>query len=687
MDGYKMTVLAVVQARMGSTRLPGKSLMPLAGLALLGWTVRAARETAGIDKTVVATSSGADDDAIAAWCAREKITCYRGSETDVLDRFAMVANAVSPDAIVRLTADCPFLDPVVVGQIVRLFLNSRDVDYVSNVSPPSWPDGLDAEIFSTKALLHAAAEATAREDREHVTAYIRRNAYRFKSKNINCPIPGLSGERWTVDTLDDFHFAEALTRHINPNVAAKHTDILDVLARNPDIRKISAEVTRRKPVDNDMALYLPGDFETSNQLLVRAEKVIPLGAQTFSKSKIQYPEKHAPLFLSHGAGGRVYDVDGNEYVDLVGGLLPNVLGYCDADVDNAIRDQLNQGISFSLSTELETKLAEMLVSLIPSAEQVRFFKNGTDATSAAVRLSRGVTGRDRIIVCGYHGWQDWYIGSTTRNRGVPGVVQGLTHKVPYNDVAAVAECLRKHPDEVAALVMEPVVNVAPMDGYFDELKALLHKNGCLLVFDEVVTGFRFSEGGAQTVFGVTPDLSAFGKAMANGMPISALVGRADLMSEMSDVFISGTFGGEALSLAAAIATVEKISSENVIKFLWDNGGSLADEVQTLIIKHALGDVIGLTGYPVWKILAFKGHKNASANQLKTLFVIEMIKHRVLVNASHNLCFAHTSEDFAHVIAAYDATLSKFAEALRCADFSDFLPCPVIEPVFSVRTTS
>lgn len=682
-----MNVLAIVQARMGSNRLPGKSLKPLAGLPLLGWTVRAARATAGIDDVVVATSTGRENDPIEAWCKDQGIGCYRGSETDVLDRFALVAKALSPRAIVRLTADCPFLDPVIVGQLVRIYLNADGVDYVSNVNPPSWPDGLDAEVVSTASLLEAAEQATSQADREHVTAYIRRNGYRYKAKNLVCPIPGLAEERWTVDTPEDFAFAEAIAAHIDIDVPASHTKVLDVLQSHPELRQISVDVVRRKPVAKDIGLYGPERFETSNRMLERAERVIPLGAQTFSKSKIQYPEKRAPLFLNHGLGGKVYDVDGNEYVDLVGGLLPNVLGYCDPDVDGAIRDQLNRGISFSLSTALETTLAEKLVGLIATAEQVRFFKNGTDATSAAVRLARGCTGRDRILVCGYHGWQDWYIGSTTRNLGVPGVVQSLTTKVPYNDLGAVAAVLKQHSGEVAALIMEPVVNVAPKDGYFDALKALLHEHGALLIFDEVVTGFRFSDGGAQKMFDARPDLSAFGKAMANGMPISALVGRADLMSAMSEVFISGTFGGEALSLAAAIATVDKIGRENVIQALWQKGEYLATRVDALIEKHGLGKVVALTGYPIWKILAYTAHENASANELKTLFVIEMIKRGVLVNASHNLCFAHSDEDLAHVIAAYDGTLGVMAELLARGPIAGALPSPVIEPVFSVRTTS
>ena len=327
----------------------------------------------------------------------------------------------------------------------------------------------------------------------------------------------------------------------------------------------------------------------------RACEVIPLGSQTFSKSHIQYPDD-APMFLTRGDGARVWDVDGNEYVDLVSGLLPIVLGYRDADVDEAIRRQLGDGISFSLATELEMQLAEILVELIPCAEMVRFGKNGTDATSAAVRLARAFTERDRVAVAGYHGWQDWYIGSTARNKGVPTAVSELTHSFAFNNADALDALLASHPGQFAAVVMEPVAATEPEPGYLEEAKAIAHKHGALLVFDEVITGFRISLGGAQAHYDVTPDLACFGKAMANGMPISAVVGRADVLREMENVFFSGTFGGETLSLAAAIATIDKMRREPVIERLWQTGQTLSAGALERIARYGLQDVIDFGGY-------------------------------------------------------------------------------------------
>ena len=251
-------------------------------------------------------------------------------------------------------------------------------------------------------------------------------------------------------------------------------------------------------------------YEKSNRILEQAEKVIPLGTQTFSKSKIQFPVPLAPLYLERGQGSHVWDVDGNEYIDLVSGLLPITLGYCDPDVDGAILAQLKKGISFSLASSLELELAELMTELIPCAEMVRFGKNGTDATSAGVRLARAFTGKNHILALGYHGWQDWYIGSTTRNLGIPKEVGQFTTKVPFNDIESIITAYKSLDGDVAAIILEPFSAQVPNEGYLEFIREFATENNVVLIFDEVITGFRVHLGGAQAYYNVTPDLAAFG---------------------------------------------------------------------------------------------------------------------------------------------------------------------------------
>ncbi len=682
-----MTTVAIIQARMGASRLPGKVLEDLAGKPVLAWVVAAATATVGVDRICVATSIAEPDDAIADWCAANDMACHRGPEEDVLARFALAAKAENADIVMRLTADCPLLDPAVCAQVLQLMKRSGG-DYASNVDPASWPDGLDCEVFTVAALNTAAAEAIRPTEREHVTPFIRHRRRRFATQNLGCSLPGLAAERWTLDTPEDLKFLRAVTAKLaDPSRPPSLVEVLAVLDENPELRDINsahrrnegAAATRRE--ESVAGTYT---YKMSSALLERAEKVIPLGAQTFSKSRITFPAGTSPLFLTHGDGGRVWDVDGNEYVDLVSGLLPVVLGYRDADVDGAIRAQLDNGISFSLSNELESELAERLVEIIPCAEKVRFGKNGTDATSAAVRLARAYTGRDRIAVGGYHGWQDWYIGSTTRNKGVPKAVSDLTHTIPYGDLDTVDALMKKHAGEFAALVLEPMTVTEPPAGYLAELKELVNGHGALLVFDEIITGFRYALGGAQELFGVIPDLAAFGKAMGNGMPISTVVGRADVMDEMEQVFYSGTFGGETLSLAASIAVIDKMRREPVIETLWRTGADLATGATALIARHGLSDIIALNGKDCWKVLAFADDAKARKEATKTLFMREMHARGVLIASSHNVCYAHDGSDMARILAAYDAVLALIAEELETGELERRLGMPVNSPIFSVR---
>jgi glutamate-1-semialdehyde 2,1-aminomutase/spore coat polysaccharide biosynthesis protein SpsF len=581
------------------------------------------------------------------------------------------------------------LDPAVIAQTVRLRAVAG-VDYASNVDPPTWPDGLDCEVLTAKALQTAAREATRASDREHVTPFVRNNRDRFTAETLVSPLPGLSTERWTLDTREDLSLLVKIAGRLATDRPPSYLEVLAVLDREPQLRALNRKEERNAGFACSIAaekLDVGRRFCRSQELIERAERVIPLGSQTFSKSRLQFPPGAAPLFLTHGDGGKVYDVDGNQYIDLVSALLPNVLGYRDPDVDSAIRRQLSRGISFSLPTTLELELAERLVRHIPCAEMVRFGKNGTDATSAAVRLARAATGRDRLAMLGYHGWQDWYIGATTRNLGVPVAVSALSHLAPYGDLAALEALFAKFPGEFAAVILEPMSTVEPSPGYLQGVIDLAHQHGALAIFDEVITGFRWSLGGAQARYGVTPDLACFGKAMGNGMPISAVVGRADIMRLMEDIFYSATFGGEALSIAAAIATIDKIEREKITDRLWTVGADLMVQVRARIAAAGLGNVIGLTGAPPWAILTYTDHASATKEAIKTLFLREMIAAGVLINASHNLCYAHTEADIANVLAAYDHALAVLREALESGDVDQRLGDQVIRPVFNLRATA
>jgi glutamate-1-semialdehyde 2,1-aminomutase len=425
-------------------------------------------------------------------------------------------------------------------------------------------------------------------------------------------------------------------------------------------------------------------YNQSEALLERALKVIPLGSQTFSKSLTQYPYGVSPYFVVRGEGSRVWDADGNEYIDFINGLASITLGYKDPDVTAAVKAQLDEGVIFSLPHPIEIKVAETLCSMVPCADMVRFGKNGSDATTGAVRLARAFTGRDHIAVCGYHGWQDWYIGTTARNRGVPKAVSELTHVFPYNDLPALEQLFKKFPGEFAAVIMEPMNVMEPAPGYLESVKELAHKHGALLVFDETITGFRYSNGGAQEMLGVTPDLATFGKGLANGYPLSALAGRGDVMSLMEEIFFSFTFGGEALSLAAAHATMNKLKSCPVVDTLSLRGKRLIIELKNLIEKHGLSDYFSVVGHPSWSFLLMKDVGAYSQWQIKTYFLQEMFARGILTLGTHNLSYAHSEADIDLLIETYNTVLPLIGHAIRAETLEAALMCKPLEPLFKVR---
>jgi len=422
----------------------------------------------------------------------------------------------------------------------------------------------------------------------------------------------------------------------------------------------------------------------SLELLARSEAVIPLGSQTFSKSRTTLPVGTSPLFAERGLGSHIWDVDGNEYVDFVSGLLAISLGYRDDDVDSAVLEQMQKGTLFSLPHRIETEVAELIVELVPCAELVRFGKNGSDATSGAIRIARAYTKRDRVAVCGYHGWQDWYIGSTTRDLGVPETTKELTHKFEYNNARSLGELLDGHRGEFAAVILEPMNVAWPEEGFLEEVQRLAHDHGALLVFDETITGFRFAMGGAQELFGVIPDLATFGKGVANGHPLSIVTGRREYMRLMEDVFFSFTFGGEALSLAAAKAVIAKMRRLPVLDTIHRQGQKVLDGLAERIARHGVGGFCRVAGHPAWSFFTMTDAAPFSAYELKTFFLQEMFARGILVIGSHNMSFAHSDADVARLLTAYDEILPMLGEAVKQGDLRERLLSDPLVPLFSVR---
>ena len=405
-------------------------------------------------------------------------------------------------------------------------------------------------------------------------------------------------------------------------------------------------------------------YTNSLKLLDEAKRLIPLATQTFSKG-YQYGPSLYPKFLLSGEGAYVFDVDGNKYTDYILGLGPITLGYNYLAVNEAISKQIMSGIVFSLPHPLEIIMAELLHQVIPCAEMVRFLKTGSEACQAAVRIARAYTHRNAILYRGYHGWIDWYAIDSERPKGIPTNLKNYIESFEYNNLEHLYRIFHGHHPPIAAVIMEPTIVDPPLPGYLEEVKNMAHNNGALLIFDETVTGFRMSLGGAQEYFGVIPDLATFGKGIANGMPLSAVVGKADIMREFEEVFVSSTFGGECLSLAAGIATVNEMKSKNTIGHAWKMGMRLMNGLKDIGLDYK--------GYPCRPMIVLPKEDMES----RSLFIQEMaIKGNLIHNSMVlNLCYSHSEEDI-------DKTLEDIA--ITCLDMKTGkakLVGEVVKPAF------
>jgi len=395
--------------------------------------------------------------------------------------------------------------------------------------------------------------------------------------------------------------------------------------------------------------------EKSISLWKRGEQLIPGGTQTASKGPDQFVKGVYPIYLQAGKGSHVFDVDGNEYIDYPCSLGAILLGHGYPSIVKAIAKQAQEGIIFSLLHPLEVELAEALTKIIPCAEQVRFMKNGSDATSGAVRIARAYTKKEKIATCGYHGWQDWFVISTEKNKGIPAVLKEYIHKFKYNDLETLKNIFAENKGEIAAVIMEPVITEEPRNNFLEEVQKLAQQNGALLIFDEMVTGFRFGLGGAQEYFRVTPDLACFGKSVANGMPLSILAGKKRIMEECQNIFLSMTFGGEAVSLAAAVATLQEIKEKGVVQHIWEMGKRFKEGYNR--IAQEIGVETESVGYPPRQNLVFREMGGYSPVEIKSIFLQETIKRGILLGNVVFLNYAHTPEDI-------EKTLGACKEALQ-----------------------
>ncbi|WP_027727307.1 aspartate aminotransferase family protein [Treponema sp. C6A8] len=413
-------------------------------------------------------------------------------------------------------------------------------------------------------------------------------------------------------------------------------------------------------------------LKKSNELWKQAQNTILSGVQLYSKGPETHIQGVSPIYIDHAKDAHVWDPDGNEYIDYDMGLGPILLGYCYKPVDDAVRRQLERGMGYSLVAPEEVEYAKLCIENIPCAEKVRFLKTGSSATEAAVRIARAYTGKKHILRGEYHGWHEWTTAAESVRQG--GILEDLkkyVHKFDYNDFDAVEKYFEQFKGEVAAVITEPVQVDAPENKFLEKLRDICQQKGALLIFDEVVDGFRFSIGGAQKYFGITPDMATFGKAAANGMPLSIVAGKKEIMDAVDKkVFISTTFGGECLSLAAGIAVMNELKNKPVTERLWSLGTKIQDNFRFLAQK--IGVPIDLAGYPVRLDLRYSDYEGHHDWLYNSIFMQECVKRGVLLGWHIFPCYSHTDEDIDFTLNVFEDAMKVYKKALDSGNPASFM---------------
>ena len=671
-----MKTAVIVQARTGSTRLPGKVLADLHGRPLLFFLLERLNMCEAVDEIIVATTDLPVDDKLANLVEDNGFIVIRGSDNDVLARYKLAAEATTANILVRVTADCPFVDPQLLSNILDEF-DRQDVDYLSNNNPPTYPDGLDLEVFNRDALLMADLQCKDMQQREHVTPWMRESG--ALKIGVFQHDEDLSNYRWTVDEPEDLEVIRGVVAFWGGRSDFTWSEILQLCEQQPELFSLNAAFGR-----NEGSL-----MGTGQKLWRRAKRVIPGGNMLLSKRAEMFLPDQWPAYFSKAKGCYVWDLDGRQLIDMsIMGIGTNLLGYGHPEVDEAVSTIVSAGNMSTLNCPEEVWLAERLVELHPWAEMARFARSGGEANAVAIRIARAATGRDTVAVCGYHGWHDWYLATNLQNQsglqehllpglepnGVPRGLMGSVQPFSFNRLDQLETIASNY--DLAAVKMEVQRSTPPDEGFLEAVRALCSRRGIVLIFDECTSGFRETFGGLHLKYGVEPDLAMFGKAMGNGYAITAVIGRQAVMEAAQTTFISSTFWTERIGPSAALKTLDVMERESSWEQITATGLQLRQYWQHLADKHAL-DIVH-NGLPALAGFAFQ---SSSALKYKTLLTQEMLKRGYLASTSCYVSLAHTPDLIKDYLDHFDDVFALIAECENGRSVDDLLEGPVCHSGF------
>lgn len=671
-----MKTVAILQARMGSIRFPGKVMKLISGTPLIELLILRLELAKGINQIILATSDAQENEVLATHVRVLGHVVYSGSEEDVLDRYYQAAKSAGADIVVRITGDCPLVDPELVDGAITAF-KGGDVTYLSNIDPPTYPDGLDIEVFSFHGLETAWKEAARPTEREHVTPYLRESG-KFRTLNLRNS-EDLSAERWTVDEPEDLEVISSVFEHFYPRNDFGWLEVQQLLRVQPELFAANRNLIRNEGAS----------MSTGQKLWTRAKRVIPGGNMLLSKRAEMFLPEQWPAYFSKAKGCRVWDLDGREFIDMsIMGIGTNILGYGHAEVDDAVRATIDAGNMSTLNCPEEVYLAEKLIELHPWAHMARFARAGGEADAIAVRIARAASGKDKVAICGYHGWHDWYLAANLGDdkslaghllpglepNGVPKELRGSVLPFNYNAFDELEALVAS--GDVGVIMMEVSRNKGPIDGFLHKVRKLATDRHVVLIFDECTSGFRQTFGGLHSLYGVEPDIAMFGKALGNGYAITATIGRREVMEAAQTSFISSTFWTERIGPTAALKTLEVMERTRAWETITRVGTDITARWQQLAGNYGLA--ITTSGLPALTSFSFN---SPNALAYKTLLTQEMLAKGYLAGTSVYVCTEHTTEILDGFFAALDPVFALIKECEDGRDVMGLLKGPVCHAGF------
>lgn len=640
-----MKIVLFIQARCGSSRLPNKVLLKIQGKTVLEHTVLRAKKSKLLNDVIICTTSNSEDNELIEICKEKKIKYFRGSENNVLDRFYQASELINPDIILRCTCDCPMLDPNIIDDMINQYKNINQNYYFMNYKyqgNEGFPDGFDAEIFTKKILDEAWNNVTSKSDKEHVTPYMRRNYGKEKySVILSKSYEGLDLNKLhlSLDTKEDYEVIKNIFNNLYPhNPDFSIYDVLEYLNKTPHIL---------------INMEKKSNQEGKGQELYReAKELIPGGTQLLSKRPEMFLPDLWPSYYQKASGIEITTLDGVKMKDFcymaIGACI---LGYKDEDVNLQVHRAVDRGNMSTLNCPSEVELTKLLCEIHPWANMARYTRAAGEACSVAVRIARASSQKDKIAFCGYHGWHDWYLAANLNDddalnghlitglspNGVPKGLKNTAFPFKYNKIEELENILKNH--DIGTIIMEPMRSEYPKDDFLKKIRNIASEKNIILIFDETSAAFRLNTGGIHLLLDVEPDMAIFGKAMSNGYPIGAVIGKKQFMKSAQDTFISSTYWTEDIGFTASIATIKKHKENDVGNHIKIVGTYFQQELEK-VAKETNVD-ISISGIPAFSAFSFN---YSNSNNISTLYTQLMLGRNILAKNVLYFSFAHKKED-------------------------------------------